>query len=234
MYRSGSTAFSGLMENIDIVPVFGTSFTVYVPLLMIVIAITTFFDGFARFLNFIGIESEESIIIDKWCGNNTIELDSVLSEKYNHGKMLVDHEFNMAKLRSTEGTLQKDSKRVGIFSSVRNNLSLPFLQSTTANHYTKLEKPNSFSTTEDEESDSSPPSWQQLKSSASSIPRINASHEKRTESVDSLSRSVRNPIIIAPTAKKDNSEPKREYSYFNIDDESDESDANAFRGRYAI
>jgi hypothetical protein len=65
---TGDTSFNRLMSNIEIVPVFGTSFTVYIPILMIVISLITWFNGFSRIMRFIGIETDESssLTIGKW------------------------------------------------------------------------------------------------------------------------------------------------------------------------
>lgn len=61
--RTNRTAFISLMENIEIIPVFGTSFTVYVPILMSIIALITLFDGFSRICRMLGIESEDTWLL---------------------------------------------------------------------------------------------------------------------------------------------------------------------------
>jgi hypothetical protein len=63
--RTDLTAFNKLVENIQVVPVFGTSFTVYVPIIMVLVALITLFDVFGRTLAFLGIESDDC---GKCCG----------------------------------------------------------------------------------------------------------------------------------------------------------------------
>lgn len=60
------TAFNKLVENIQVVPVFGASFTVYVPIIMVLVALISLFDVFSRVLAFLGIESDDG---GKCCGN---------------------------------------------------------------------------------------------------------------------------------------------------------------------
>jgi hypothetical protein len=38
------------MKNIELIPVFGTSFAVYIPLIMIIVALLTLFDGYGRII----------------------------------------------------------------------------------------------------------------------------------------------------------------------------------------
>jgi hypothetical protein len=47
-HRANDTAFNQLMKNIELIPVFGTSFAVYIPLIMILMALLTLFDGYGR------------------------------------------------------------------------------------------------------------------------------------------------------------------------------------------
>ena len=57
--RSSSTAFNHLMSNIKLIPVFGTTFTVYMPIIMAFMAIMTLFNVFTRFMKIMGIESDD-------------------------------------------------------------------------------------------------------------------------------------------------------------------------------
>lgn len=52
------TEFNKLMSNMELVPVFGTSFTVYVPVLIVLISIITLFNGFSKILKYLGVEIE--------------------------------------------------------------------------------------------------------------------------------------------------------------------------------
>eukprot|EP01036_Dinobryon_divergens_P028351 gene28351-37283_t len=58
--NSNKTAFDLLMQNMETVPVFGASFTVYVPIVMVLVALITLFDGLPRILKLIGVETEDS------------------------------------------------------------------------------------------------------------------------------------------------------------------------------
>lgn len=132
------------------VPVFGTSFTIYVPIVMILIAIITFFDGFARILNLLGIESEESIIVHKFCGKQSSELESVLLEKYQHGQMLVNHELNVRRLHAStnQAMIRENDSSNTIHTTANYVYRLCFPAS---NPYTVLEKVNPLHANDDED-----------------------------------------------------------------------------------
>ena len=51
------------MSNMSTVPFFGTSFSVYVPLLILALCGFTLCNGYARFLAALGIEHEDAILI---------------------------------------------------------------------------------------------------------------------------------------------------------------------------
>lgn len=115
------TAFSSLMDNIEIIPVFGTSFTVYVPILMIIVALITLFDLFARILQLVGIESEESSVrpfsMFFKTNDSSDEMDAELLEKYKTGKAIIDSEIRQ--LTNQHEQLKKNRERnsVGSVSS---------------------------------------------------------------------------------------------------------------------
>jgi hypothetical protein len=83
------------MDNIQVIPFFGTSFTTYVPILMIIIAFITLFDLLARILQLFGIESEESDIQPfSWFKSATDRgMSTELLEKFNTGKLIVTAEI---------------------------------------------------------------------------------------------------------------------------------------------
>ena len=45
----------------DVVPIFGTEFTVYAPIIIVVVGMLTFLNVYARILKAVGIESEDAI-----------------------------------------------------------------------------------------------------------------------------------------------------------------------------
>ena len=91
MASSEKTAFNSLMSNIAIVPLFGTSFTVYTPVIMIIIALMTLFNVYGRVLRMFGFDSEELIGAALPCfSNGKIELSEEDKEVAEAGKKLVD------------------------------------------------------------------------------------------------------------------------------------------------
>lgn len=150
------------MQNIEIIPVFGTSFTVYVPIIMIMIAAITFFDGFGRLLAFLGIDSEDAVYTSKSlcpCGpgkNGPEDMDASLLEKYNSGKAVIASELRTAALQleslaktraSTGGTLlgsgsghaMHNQGSTEVAPSVRNTILSPFVSDSKPGKYTKVE-----------------------------------------------------------------------------------------------
>jgi hypothetical protein len=96
------------MDNIQVIPFFGTSFTTYVPILMIIIAFITLFDLLARILQLFGIESEESDIQPFSWFKSTADrgMSTELLEKFNTGKLIVSAEIRQ--LESQNEQLKKN------------------------------------------------------------------------------------------------------------------------------
>lgn len=93
------------MSFIEIVPVFGTSVTVYMPIMMIIVAALTFFNFFGRLLRVIGVESEESALGSVFycigASGRTAVLSEEDTERLDAGKKLVCTELkNLEKARS--------------------------------------------------------------------------------------------------------------------------------------
>jgi LMBR1-like membrane protein len=98
-------AFSSLMQNITIVPLFGTSFTVYTPLIMIVVALITFTNLYARALRVFGFDHEDTIAVPlSFCSNTAIVLSPAENDLMAAGKKLIDSE------------LRREAKQKGIVS----------------------------------------------------------------------------------------------------------------------
>lgn len=98
--RANNTAFNQLMKNIDLIPVFGTSFAVYIPLIMLIVALLTLFDGYGRLVKMMGIEWEEATAdghngLSCSCRNRDqeVELDPQLQERIRTGKLIVSNEL---------------------------------------------------------------------------------------------------------------------------------------------
>mmetsp|Transcript_12215 Transcript_12215/g.18316 ORF Transcript_12215/g.18316 Transcript_12215/m.18316 type:complete len:780 (+) Transcript_12215:39-2378(+) len=94
--NTSKTAFNELMHNTETVPVFGASFTVYVPLIMVLVALITLFDGLARLLKFIGVETEDSLDLNGCCCSGVTK-QGLLSvedeEKIRLGKSIITSEI---------------------------------------------------------------------------------------------------------------------------------------------
>lgn len=62
-YDTSSCAFSTFLGQMEVVPLFGTTFTVYAPLLILALCVITIFDIYPKLLNMLGIEHEDAILI---------------------------------------------------------------------------------------------------------------------------------------------------------------------------
>lgn len=100
LIRTSNTAFNQLMQNIELIPVFGTSFAVYIPLIMLIVALLTLFDGFGRMVKILGIEREDASSdnhngLSCTCRNRDkeMELDPQVQEKIRTGKLIVSNEI---------------------------------------------------------------------------------------------------------------------------------------------
>ena len=92
----------------NMVPVFGTSFQVYIPIVMILVALMTILNVHARVLRLIGVESDDSFVqmggfnfTLKCCNCNTrtkVALSDEDLERYEAGKKLVSGELRSAAL----------------------------------------------------------------------------------------------------------------------------------------
>jgi hypothetical protein len=101
--RTQQTAFHKLMANMQTIPLFGTSLTVYMPILMIVIALCTLFNVFTRIVSLCGLESQDPV--GKCCSFSSTRNagsngdDEMLlfnddeKERYLEGKKLVKNEI---------------------------------------------------------------------------------------------------------------------------------------------
>ncbi len=112
------------MSNIETIPFFGAQFTIYVPIIMIIIALITLFDLLPRILQLFGIESEESNVTPgQWCQFNsgdkdvTSSMNAELLEKYNTGKTIIDAEIRLLT------NLTKDVKERNSLTNARSSVT---------------------------------------------------------------------------------------------------------------
>ena len=87
-YDMTHCAFNNIMSDMETIPFFGTSFSVYAPLLILAVVIFTLCDFYPRILRFLGIEHEDALLIgdeDELDGkvNEGIQLTSELDGKVN-------------------------------------------------------------------------------------------------------------------------------------------------------
>lgn len=68
-------AFNNIMSDMETIPFFGTSFSVYAPLLILAVVIFTLCDFYPRILRFLGIEHEDALLI-----GDEDELDGKVNE----------------------------------------------------------------------------------------------------------------------------------------------------------
>ncbi|RYH13071.1 hypothetical protein EON65_36555 [archaeon] len=256
--RSGQTAFRQLMQNIEIIPVFGTSFTVYVPILMTIIALITFFDGLPRMLAFLGVDSEESVYgagnclscwPNKVSGN---EMDAGLLEKYNSGKQVVANELRQAAQRqenfnrsrtvlNSKSTSQENMNSTALGTNPivmkESVVRSPFLSSLSDKmskpKYSNLEMgspPSGLAEDDDDELSTSI-----YNTSAWSAGRNNQVQEAR-KPVNVPSSSVFGSKAAAKTVSNVNNKPvnppPRTSNHFSFLEDDDE-DQSAYRGRYS-
>ena len=98
------------------VPVFGTSFTVYIPLVMIVVSLLTALNVNARILRFIGVESDDAFVQSDnpftlcWRTRTKVALNDEDQERYEMGKKLVTSALrSKASARSTANSSRSSS-----------------------------------------------------------------------------------------------------------------------------
>ncbi len=78
--NSEAAAFMTLMKNMDTVPLLGTSFSVYAPLISVALCVATFFNVYGRVLASLGVEHEDSVLHGG---------DGDLESRINEGKALL-------------------------------------------------------------------------------------------------------------------------------------------------
>lgn len=255
--RSGQTAFRQLMQNIEIIPVFGTSFTVYVPIIMIIIALITFFDGLPRMLAFLGVDSEESVYgagncLSCWPNKvSGDEMDAGLLEKYNNGKQIVANELRQAAQRQENFNRSRtvlNSKPTGQNSTNSSSLgSVPIVmkESVVRNPFlSSLSDKSSKPKYSNLEMGSPPPSSLEDDDDELSTSIYNTSAWKSSSSTQV--QEVRKPVHVPSssvfggktaskpatnTNTKPAAPPARTKNQFSLLE--DEEDSSAYRGRYS-
>lgn len=68
-------AFNDIMSDMSTIPFFGTSFTVYAPLVILAVCLFTLCDVYPRILRFLGIDHEDALLL-----GDADELDGKVDE----------------------------------------------------------------------------------------------------------------------------------------------------------
>ncbi|CAN0068755.1 unnamed protein product [Ascophyllum nodosum] len=76
-----SPAFERLMTEMKTVPVLGTDFNIYAPMLLVVLCMFTFYKGYARVLRLVGLDHEDLVSIDDAEGQARLEEGRALLER---------------------------------------------------------------------------------------------------------------------------------------------------------
>lgn len=74
-YDMTHCAFNNIMSDMSTIPFFGTSFSVYAPLLILAVCLFTLCDFYPKILRFLGIEHEDALLL-----GDTEELDGKVNE----------------------------------------------------------------------------------------------------------------------------------------------------------
>ena len=84
--------YSDLLKSMQIVPLLGSSFAVYAPVITVIIGAFTLFDGCGRILKMMGIDHEDAVSTGLCCWK---KLDSHDEEKMEEGKKLVAGQMSL-------------------------------------------------------------------------------------------------------------------------------------------
>jgi len=79
-YDTSECGFSKLIGQMDVVPLFGKSFPVYAPLMILLLCAFTLFDVYAKLLNLLGFEHSDALLVGD---------QETLDAKVNEGKALL-------------------------------------------------------------------------------------------------------------------------------------------------
>ena len=124
------------MSNMTMVPVFGTSFQVYIPIVTILVSLATVLNVNARVLRLIGVESDDlyvkSLNCSPCCRSRTkVALNDEDLEKYELGKKLVASELRSSAMAtskavqsSTSSLKTQPNPHAGFRSGSRNNTEI--------------------------------------------------------------------------------------------------------------
>ena len=62
-YDMSNCAFGSIMSNMSTIPFFGSSFSVYAPLVILAVCLFTLLDFFPKMLRLLGVEHEDALVL---------------------------------------------------------------------------------------------------------------------------------------------------------------------------
>lgn len=114
------TAFNTLMSNMNTIPVFGHQVTVYVPIIMVLVAGITMMNLYGRMLRVVGVETEDSATTTSvCCGGSSIEDASQLE----FGKRLIASAIRQLGLQDEEKATVNPIRQNIILNNILSNES---------------------------------------------------------------------------------------------------------------
>jgi hypothetical protein len=93
---SDSVAFLGLLQNMQTIPLLGTSFTVYAPICLVVVSLLTLCNGYGKLLSFLGVDIEDSNTSISSCIYGAADLTD--EDSLSTGKRMVRAEWRAQEL----------------------------------------------------------------------------------------------------------------------------------------
>ena len=105
------------MSNITLIPIFGSSFIVYVPILIIFIALISLFNCMSRLLRFVGVESDDAFSYHKCCSSKNV-MSQEDQNIYESGKKLVSSAIRLM-ARGKEETINPTHHDTGRLTKLR-------------------------------------------------------------------------------------------------------------------
>ena len=91
-------AFSNIMSDMETIPFFGTSFSVYAPLLILLVCALSLFDCYPKMLHWLGIEHEDALLLGD---------EDDLESKVNEGIQLMTRDAERRGLNSGQSSPEK-------------------------------------------------------------------------------------------------------------------------------
>ena len=99
------------MVNMQIIPLLGKSFSIYAPVITVLVGLFTFFNCAGRILKFVGIDHEDAYDIGVCCMR---KLDEGDEEKKEEGRKLVAHQLHLVTAAGGDDNSEEDGGLVTV------------------------------------------------------------------------------------------------------------------------